>query len=192
MAFPLIILAVAIVSIFGGGIDELFGDHDPVHSEMRARCTLERFSHSRDTLCRCGSGDGFLTLTDYSASYGAECYGAVFDYDHGLRWPGNPDGSLPLYLGMGVQEPTPAWGLMLRVVLRNTRRVPHGCRSSQAWRLRWPCLGLTCSAMRSATHWTRGFVHSNRKNYKGDRRFVLRCGGLSFGIRQLELLKANA
>ena len=37
-------------------------------------------------------------------------YGAVPDHDHGLRWPGDPDGSLLSYLGMGVQEPTPAWG----------------------------------------------------------------------------------
>ena len=59
MAFPLIILALAIVSIFGGGIDKVILAITIPFIQMRARCTLERSSHSRDTICRCGSGDGF-------------------------------------------------------------------------------------------------------------------------------------
>jgi ABC-type dipeptide/oligopeptide/nickel transport system permease subunit len=38
------------------------------------------------------------------------------------------------YLGLGVQEPVPAWGLMLQAVPRNTRRPRRGSRSFPASR----------------------------------------------------------
>ena len=55
------------------------------------------------------------------------------------------------YLGLGVQEPTAAWGLMLQGGAEEFAESAPGSRSGPVWRSRWPCSASTCSAMRSAT-----------------------------------------
>ena len=54
------------------------------------------------------------------------------------------------YLGLGVQEPTPAWGLMLRSSQEFMREEAF-LAIIQVWQSLWLSLGSTCSEMPSAT-----------------------------------------
>jgi len=115
MAFPLIILALAIVSIFGGGIDKVIIAITVPFIPRCARVVRSNalaireipyvdaaramgFSHSRIILRHMVPNVMAPFLIMITAFVGQ----AILT-----------EASLS-YLGMGVQEPTPAWGLMLQ------------------------------------------------------------------------------
>ena len=115
MAFPLIILALAIVSIFGGGIDKVILAITIPFIPRCARVVRSNalaireipyvdaaramgFSHSRIILRHMVPNVMAPFLIMITAFVGQ----AILT-----------EASLS-YLGMGVQEPTPAWGLMLQ------------------------------------------------------------------------------
>ena len=115
MAFPLIILALAIVSIFGGGVDKvILAITFPVIPRcarvVRSNALAIReipyvdaaramgFSHTRIILRHMVPNVMAPFLIMITAFVGQ----AILT-----------EASLS-YLGMGVQEPTPAWGLMLQ------------------------------------------------------------------------------
>jgi len=115
MAFPLIILALAIVSIFGGGIDKVIIAITVPFIPRCARVVRSNalaireipyvdaaramgFSHSRIILRHMIPNVMAPFLIMITAFVGQ----AILT-----------EASLS-YLGMGVQEPTPAWGLMLQ------------------------------------------------------------------------------
>ena len=55
------------------------------------------------------------------------------------------------FLGLGVVEPTPAWGVMLRTSRASTRRRPRGSRWRRGWRSASRCSPSTCWGMRCGT-----------------------------------------
>ncbi len=89
-------------------------DHHPADPTLRARGAIERAGDPRDTICRCGARLRLQPCTHHPAPHGAERDGAVPDHADGIRRPGNTGRGSLSYLGLGVQEPTPAWGLMLQ------------------------------------------------------------------------------
>jgi ABC-type dipeptide/oligopeptide/nickel transport system permease subunit len=76
-------------------------------------------------------------------------------------------------LGLGTAEPTPSWGLMLSGAPPCMRKKPRGWPSSLAWPLAWQCLGSTCWEIRCATPWTRnsGIVPKGREGKRLVRSF---------------------
>ena len=116
IAFPLIILALAIVAILGNSLHEPDPRHHHSHDPaLRPRHPVERAEHSRDALRGRGARGGLRPRAHHSSAHAAQCHGAVPDHAHVLPRPGHsPRGRRCPSWASGVQEPTAAWGLMLR------------------------------------------------------------------------------
>ena len=67
----------------------------------------------RHALHRCGARGGLLHKPHHLPPHGAEHRRALPDHVDGLHRAGDPAGGSLSFLGLGVTEPTPAWGLML-------------------------------------------------------------------------------
>ncbi len=86
MSFPLIILALAVVSIFGTGTQNVIL---AITIPFIPRCArVVRSLH------RCGTSLRLQPHQDHPQAYGAQRDGSVFNHVHRIRWPGNPAGSL--------------------------------------------------------------------------------------------------
>ena len=137
MAFPLIIMALAVVSIFGTGAQNVI---IAITIPFIPRCArvvrssalaireipyidaarANGFSHARIILRHMVPN----VMAPYLIMITAFVGQAIL-----------LEASLS-YLGLGVQEPTPAWGLMLRAAPRNTRE-------SAPWMAIFPGLAIT-------------------------------------------------
>ena len=112
-AFPVIILALAVVAVLGTGAGNVIL---AIATPMVPRCAScrERARRPRDAVRRRRARLRLRPPPHHPAPYAAERDGA--DPHHGDRVPRRAillEASLS-FLGLGVQEPTAAWGLMLR------------------------------------------------------------------------------
>ena len=97
MAFPLIIMALAIVSTLDTRPRHRKRDHRHHHTVYPAMCAggaVQRPGHSRDPLCGCRPGFGIFPFKDYPSSHGSQRDSTVFDYGQHLRWPCDLVGSV--------------------------------------------------------------------------------------------------
>ena len=91
MAFPLIIMALAIVSIFGTGVEMVIIHYDSIYPKLCPSCQVECTSPKRSPIHRRCQVGRIWPRSNYYASHGSQCHGAVLDYAHGFCWPSNID-----------------------------------------------------------------------------------------------------
>ena len=81
---------------------------------MRKGGPFQRACSAGNSLHRCGTSLRLQPHQDHSQAYGAQRDGSVFNHVHCIRWQAILLEASLSYLGLGVQEPVPAWGLMLQ------------------------------------------------------------------------------
>ena len=91
MAFPLVILALAVVSIFGTGVMNVILAITIPLTALRARGALERARRPRDALHRRGASLRLQRYPHRAAPHGAQRDGPLPHHDHRLCRPGDPD-----------------------------------------------------------------------------------------------------
>ncbi|MEJ0068231.1 MAG: hypothetical protein WDO24_05290 [Pseudomonadota bacterium] len=137
MAFPLIIMALAVVSIFGTGVHNVIvAITIPLIRDARGSCARApcRSARRRMSTRRAPAASGIS---------GSSCVHMVPNVMAPFlilltAFVGQAilaEASLS-YLGLGVQEPTPAWGLMLQAAPRSMLRRRRGSPSFPASRSR--------------------------------------------------------
>ena len=112
IAFSVIIMALAIVAVFGTDLGYVILAIALPFIPDASRIVRSNALALRDSLRRCSTRLA-LAMHVYSAAYVAERNGTISNNsDSDISWY-TPEASLS-YLGLGVREPTPAWGLMLQ------------------------------------------------------------------------------
>jgi len=155
--FPLIILALAVVSILGPGImNVIIAITIPMIPRAAFGRAVERARHPRD--CRTSTprrAAGFrhrrIILRHMLPNVMAPYLIMLTAY---LGQAILLEASLS-FLGLGVSEPTPAWGLMLRGAAVQSPKRRRGWRSSPVSRSAWPSSPSIFSATRSGMRSTR-------------------------------------
>ena len=95
MAFPLIIMALAVVAILGSGIQNvIIAITIPFIPPLCPGGALQRPIGPRNPLYRCGARLRIRPQPDHPAPHGAERDGALPDHADRVRRPGDPAGSL--------------------------------------------------------------------------------------------------
>ena len=117
LAFPLIILALALVASNPGGTDAErdHRHHDPDHPALRARGARRALAIREMPYVDAARAAGFGHTRIILRHMAAQRDGALPDHADGASSAQAilAEASLS-FLGLGVQEPTAAWGLMLR------------------------------------------------------------------------------
>ena len=155
MAFPLVILALAVVSIFGTGHSERHHrHHHSVHPALRARRAIERAAGARNALYRCGARLRLQSLPHRAAPHGAERDGALPHHDDGGRRPGDPDRGIAVLsrarrAGAGAGLGPDA--ARRRAGIRRERAMGRDLPRHRHLALR--CSASTCSATPCAMRW---------------------------------------
>ena len=135
MAFPLIIMALAVVAIFGSGVQNVI---IAIAIPLIPRCARVVRSSALaireipyvDAARACGFGHMRIIMRHMVPNVTAPFLIMLTAF---VGQAILAEAALS-YLGLGVQEPVPAWGLMLQGGAEESHQPHRGSRSSRAWR----------------------------------------------------------
>ncbi len=119
LAFPLIVLALVVVAAFRrftlGGVDVnlIVAIAIPIIPRVARVVRAAALVGARHALCRCRARGRLFQQPHHLPPHGAECGRALSHHADRLHRAGDPGGGLAVVSGLGVAEPTAAWGLML-------------------------------------------------------------------------------